>query len=964
MSTSAYSFAGLNGANGFELWGPWSNSRNGSSVAVVGDVNGDGLVDLLSGGPLYSDGVNQYGSASLIRGRTAWSSFPNAYTEAQNGNGTYYRGVANGDSFGLSVAAAGDVNGDGYDDIIIGSPGFDGAGADAGGSYVIFGGPNVFTTNLTGAQTLNGTTGFRIQGPAGLGNGYSVSSAGDVNGDGFSDLIVGTSQSAGSGLSYVVFGKASGWGSTFDVTTLNGTNGFALNGFNNAGAVVADAGDVNGDGHADVMVGLNSLGAVFVVFGRAGGWTPSIDLSALDGTDGFRIDGVAYGALDAAGDVNGDGFGDLILGNMDATPNGARSGSAYVVFGHAGAWTPTMSVSSLDGVNGFRLDGATAGERAGSSVAGAGDVNGDGFADLIVGASRANYTGGTVDAFGNPLAVGAVYVVYGRSGAWDPTVNLGALDAQGYRIDGVEGSALTGGVGYSVAGGDIDNDGFADVLTGAPYDGGWGSAFAYFSLAGGPATYRGTTLADTLRGSALGDRMDGHGQNDRLFGNAGNDTIDGGAGNDAMDGGTGSDTASYASATALVRVSLALATAQNTAGAGTDTLSNVENLLGSAFNDTLTGSAAANTLTGGLGDDLLSGGGGNDALLGDAGRDTAAFSGNRSAYTLTKNAGAGWSVTGTDGTDTVTGVERLQFADQTVSIGFARTEDMAGRGYGDILFQSTLGGWLYRWQLEGTNRLAEGSLGGPGANWVVAGKGDLNGDLNADILWQNTSTGQLYVWLMNGGAKLGEGSVGMLAAGQGVGGVGDTDGDGKADIVLRGSDGSWAVQRMNGTTTLSTAGGTLDTAWSVAAVSDFNGDLRADVLWRNTATGQLYLWQMNGSTVSAQGSYATPGASWNVFGAADLNTDGRADVLLRNGSGWLWGCLTDATTVAAGSNRWLGAEGGGYTLRKIADYTGDDRADLLFYEATNGYAFLQSMNGLNVLAQQGAGQAGAGFAIL
>ncbi|MBY0336295.1 MAG: FG-GAP-like repeat-containing protein [Acetobacteraceae bacterium] len=724
--------------------------------------------------------------------------------------------------------------------------------------------------------------------------------------------------------------------------------------------------------------------------------------------------------------MNGDGFADFIVGAYAAGPGNRSSvGASYVVFGKASGWTPALALSSLNGTNGFRIDGASLGDGSGWSVASVGDINGDGFADIIIGAHQADPN--------NLFLAGSTFVIFGKAAGWTATMTLSNLNGTtGFRLDG---AAELDNSGFSVAtAGDVDGDGFSDVIIGARLADpngiqGSGSSYVFFSPASGGALYRGTSLADTLRGTPDADRLFGFGQNDRLFGNAGDDTIEGGVGNDAMDGGAGNDMAGYAGATAGVAVSLALATAQNTvgagtdtligiesllgsafndtltgsagdntieggagndaasyagaatgvtvslalalaqntAGAGTDTLSNFERLLGSAFNDTLTGNSGVNTLTGGAGNDALNGGAGNDNLLGGLGIDTAVFSGTRAANPLNKANGAGWAVSGgvPNGSDLLLSVERVQFDDGTVNIGFARSEDMAGRGHGDILYQNLAGGWLYRWQMQGTDRTAEAALGGPGANWVVAGKGDFNADLNADILWRNTSTGQLYVWLMNGGAKLGEGSVGTLNAGEVVGGVGDTDGDGKADILLRGSDGSWNVQRMNGTTTVSMVGGTLDAAWGVAAVADFNGDLRADVLWRNSVTGQLYLWRMDGSTVAAQNSYATPGSSFVVAGTGDLDGDGRADVVIRHATqNWFWGYLTNAGTVAAGTGGWLGGEGNGYALQKIADYTGDDMADLLFYEATNGYAFLQSMNGLSVLAQQGAGAAGAGFAIL
>ena len=243
-----------------------------------------------------------------------------------------------------------------------------------------------------------------------------------MNGDGFDDLIVGApgAESAGgeyaAGESYVVFGKAS-WAGTpsLDLATLDGTNGFRLIGIDAddcSGSSVSSAGDVNGDGFDDLIVGAPGAesaggrpmqGESYVVFGKAS-WagTPSLDLATLDGTNGFRLIGIDADDLSglsvsSAGDVNGDGFDDLIVGALRAESAGGATdeGESYVVFGKASwAGTPSLDLATLDGTNGFRLIGVDAGDLSGRSVSSAGDVNGDGFADLIVGAPYAESAGG------------------------------------------------------------------------------------------------------------------------------------------------------------------------------------------------------------------------------------------------------------------------------------------------------------------------------------------------------------------------------------------------------------------------------------------------------------------------------------------------------------------------------------------------------------------------------------------
>jgi FG-GAP repeat/RTX calcium-binding nonapeptide repeat (4 copies) len=613
----------LDAGKGLRFYGAVSGDGSGAAVRAAGDINGDGLGDVIISAPGADPNGDDSGAAYVVFGRRTPSAIPIELSELDGDNGFRLAGRKAEDLTGFSVGGAGDVNGDGFDDVVVSAPGTDHSGSSSGSAYVVFGKAAGFQpfVELSG---LNGKNGFRIDGRAATHfTGFSADGAGDVNGDGFDDVLVTAAYAApngtASGSAYVVFGRKSGWKTKFKLTSLNGKNGFRINGeaaIDVLGASAASAGDINADGFADIVIGApladvsgaGEAGKAYVMFGKAKGFSASVNAGSLTGAKGFAFTGSANGnrtgsSVGAAGDVNGDGFDDIIIGASNASNGGTGEGSSYVIFGKKTAFSSPFPAGNLNGVNGFRLDGFGSGEESGSAVGGKFDINGDGFSDLLVAAPNSEV---------NLVSeVGTCYVYFGNKDPIDPVIEMIALGG----VDGFQFSGETGGdraCNAASAAGDFNGDGIGDVVVGAKDASPLGRteagiSYIYFG--------RVPTSFVVRQGSVTGQYISGGPGPDILAGLEGNDVLEGRGGLiDSLFGGGGKDTASYKHANAAVIANMSDSSA-NTGDATDDVYDNIEWLEGTRFDDTLTGDGEDNRITGGKGKDVLRGLAGKDRFV-------------------------------------------------------------------------------------------------------------------------------------------------------------------------------------------------------------------------------------------------------------------------------------------------------------------------------------------------------------
>jgi hypothetical protein len=290
--------------------------------------------------------------------------------------------------------------------------------------------------------------------------------------------------------------------------------------------------------------------------------------------------------------------------------------------------------------------------------------------------------------------------------------------------------------------------------------------------------------------------------------------------------------------------------------------------------------------------------------------------------------------------------------------------DFNGDGKSDVLWRhqgSGGSGENYVYPLNGTSILAnEGYLRTVAdLSWTIAATGDFDGDGKADILWRNSSTGENYIYFMNGSTIALEAYVRTVAdQNWQVAGIGDFDGDGKADILWRNaSTGENYIYFMHGSAIF--AEGYLrtvaDPSWQIVGVGDFDGDAKSDILWRNSTTGENYLYPMDGTMIKpGEGYFRTvANLAWQVKGVGDFNGDGKADIAWRNsatGENYLY--LMSGTTIAGeGYIRTVADQN--WRIVAVGDYDGDAKGDLLWRNAVTGQNYLYPLDGTTIKASEG-----------
>ncbi len=629
----------------------------GHFVSNAGDVNGDGIDDLVIGANQSYDTKTKPGEAYIVLGREKeeWNSligadgkFNTADSSWANNKVIRLIGKTNGERFGFKVANGGDLNGDSYDDIVVSADSDSTIDLKTGQTYIIFGRSdaewnsfaaptdgNFNMNNIDESSKIYSFLGNKYAGESGT----SISNAGDIDADGYDDFLIGAGgygydNSFITGNIYLLFGRSESEWSTLvgddnkfnlgEIENLSSDDGVIHfvgkpENFSALSRMSEKMGDINNDGIDDLLISAkysdNLKGESYLFLGRS----RSEWMSLTDQKNNYELinankadeiytfigrdeDDVSGQGLSTAGDVNGDGLNDIIIGAESSNSDGFDSGEAYLIFGRSKEDLDSLTdqdgqfdLNNVSQSNGMiRFIGNGKQNDFGVIVTSAGDINNDGYNDIAVGAYQY-----AVPATNKP---GEAYIIFGR-----PEEEWNALPDELYMSDlksqdkviRINGEEINSHFGYGLStGGDVNNDGIDDVLVGASHtsENGDHSGKAYLlfgkenwlesETASATKSIVGSQQDDTITANNLDNTIDGQAGNDNISGEAGNDSIDGGLGQDTLNGGTGADT-----------------------------------LLGGDDKDKLYGKDGNDSIDGGSGNDIIDGGAGIDTMNGGTGND-------------------------------------------------------------------------------------------------------------------------------------------------------------------------------------------------------------------------------------------------------------------------------------------------------------------------------------------------------
>lgn len=996
---------GGNGSEGFVVTNINPTAFQLPGITALGDVNNDGIDDFAIGDP---SAAGLAGLTYVIFGSTTPFGAEFDVTTLNGTNGFVLEGVFSysdpmlgsyGDRSGWSIDG-GDINGDGINDIIIGAPTADENNSPTyvtmsqpgGQTYVVFGQDTSVTPFAANFQlsTLNGTNGFSMTNFLhGTQAGNSVANIGDINNDGIEDFAIGApyADEPGTGtdgwlngLTYIVFGSTTPFSATFDITTLNGTNGFVATAFSNnafqySGTSVESAGDINNDGIADFVIGApgfdinGDAGKSFVVFGTATPFSATFDLNSLNGTNGFVVEGnhvgASMGRTASHGDFNGDGIDDLILGGGGGDPNtGVNSeGQSVVIFGSSSPFAATLDSSTFTGAEGFVINGIDFSEMAGVNVSSAGDVNGDGFDDILVGTGS------------SPSNAKDSYFIFGSTSGHGGALDLDSLPTSvGLLLDGAQQVTDIG---------DINNDGFDDFMVvdnftpyvilgsstfGAPaatpliasFD---ASNLVYVEHDGPTVIEGGITFSDpdstNLTGATVSITSGFDAVNDVLaFTTQNGITGSYAAGILTL---TGSATiADYNTAlqsitfenlfitesTAARDISFTVTDGVTISAAATRQFTFVinENIFGTAGADVLNGDWGADFIDGGAGADILNGGVGADTIFGgagadqnDGGADFDSIDYRAATSSVRFDLNTGGTLGDADG-DTYANFERAYGSNfNDIFTGTAANEFLHGEGGNDVI---NGGGGIDRIFGGDGNDIQRGQDGND-LLYGSSGADQLNGGVGFDIVTYEFSAAAVNVNMQTGG-------TGGDAAGDTYFGVEALYGS-DFDDILTGASGTNELRGGIGNDILDGSGGN-DRLFGDLGADTLIGGTGLDSAYYTTASSAVTADLINGGSVGEATGDTYNSIEW-IFGS-DFD-----DTLLGDGAAnrLTGGLGNDILDGRSGNDRLLGGDGndilgGGAGVDSLFGQDGDDQ---LYGGGDNDFLYGSQGNDLN--------NGGAGF---